>query len=318
VVYIRNLAVLEPGEGEVDSRLIQLNPFQIQEGTGSGFLWDEKGHVVTNYHMIHASRELDVTLASHETFPAQVVNFEVEKDIAVLRIDAPRELLRPIAVGSSSDLKVGQKVFAIGNPFGLDQTLTSGIISGLGREIPGQFEEEGRGRRPLSDLIQTDAAINRGNSGGPLLDSAGRLIGMNTAIVSPSGASSGVGFAIPVDTINRIVTEILRYGQARRPGLGVRIAPDQVAQAFRVQGVIVVEVVDGTGAARSGLRGEGWTRLGPGKNSDVIVAVDGIPVRSGNDLFRELARHSVGDKVKLKVLRGGKPLEVDVELQDLR
>ena len=311
VVFIRNVAI-EHGQGG-------LIPTETREGTGSGFLWDDRGHVVTNYHVIHDSSELEVTLANHEIYRALIVGYEVEKDIAVLAIEAPKDRLKPLAVGSSSDLRVGQSVYAIGNPFGLDQTLTAGIISGLGREMPAKFEEEGRGQRLLTDLIQTQAPINPGNSGGPLLDSAGRLIGMNTAIVSPSGASAGIGFAMPVDTINRVVTELVRFGQASRPSLGVRILSDFVSAAYGVRGVVVTGVVPGSGAARAGLHGETTVRYNrPSPNCDVIVAVDGAPVRNSNDLFRALSHREVGDKVELGVVRKGETLTLGVELQDLR
>jgi S1-C subfamily serine protease len=314
VVFIRNVAV------EFDRRTLLAT--EAREGTGSGFLWDELGHVITNYHVIHASNELEVTLANHETYAAKTVGFEVEKDIAVLRIDAPRDRLRPLAVGASGDLRVGQNVYAIGNPFGLDQTLTAGIISGLGREMPAKYAEADRGQRLLTDLIQTQAPINPGNSGGPLLDSSGRLIGMNTAIVSPSGASAGIGFAIPVDTINRTVTEILRYGQAIRPSLGVKILSDFVSSTYGVKGVIVSEVIAGGGAERAGLRGADSSRFKRPADAiascDVIVGADGSPVRNSNDLFRALDHRVVGDHVKLDVMRQGKPMKVDVELKDLR
>lgn len=312
VVFIRNLAV------DVDRRY--LDPYQIQEGTGSGIVWDELGHVVTNYHVVHNSRELEVTLANHETFAARIVGFEVEKDIAVLQIDAPREMLRPIPIGTSSDLRIGQTVFAIGNPFGLDQTLTSGLISGLGREILNRFVEEGRGQHPITDLIQTDCAINPGNSGGPLLDSAGRLIGMNNAIVTPTGAYAGIGFAIPVDTLQRTVTEILRYGQARRPGLGIYIENDAITRRYGIEGVMIIGVRPGTGAERAGLRGAGRGARGGDdvRRNDVIIAVGGAPVRDSNDLYRELDRSEIGDAVRLTILREGRTLEVEVEIQDLR
>ncbi|MSR46343.1 MAG: trypsin-like serine protease [Planctomycetes bacterium] len=314
VVFIRNVAV-EYGVGT-------LIPTEAREGTGSGFIWDGEGHVVTNYHVIHASNGLEVTLADHTTYPAQIVGYEVEQDIAVLAVDAPRERLKALAVGTSSDLRVGQSVYAIGNPFGLDQTLTSGIISGLGREMPAKYEEVGRGQRLLTDLIQTQAPINPGNSGGPLLDSSGRLTGMNTAIVSPSGASAGIGFAIPVDTINRVVTELLRFGQASRPSLGVKILNDHVSQTYGVKGVVVTEVVAGSGAERAGLRGADprrFSRLADAiARCDVIVGVAGTPVRNSSDLFRALTHHQVGDSVVLDVLRQGKAIAVEVELKDLR
>jgi S1-C subfamily serine protease len=311
VVFIRNLAIAEDPNS--------LDPYQVVAGSASGFVWDDAGHVVTNYHVIHGSREIEVWLTNHERHPATVVGYEVEKDVAVLHIDAERDTLRPIAVGTSADLQVGQKVFAIGNPFGLDQTLTSGIISGLGREMLSEYQEEGRGQHPITDLIQTDAAINKGNSGGPLLDSAGRLIGMNAAIYSPTGVYSGVGFAIPVDTIQRVVTQILRSGQASRPGLGVQIASDRWSQRFRVDGVLVAGVKSGTGAARAGLRGQPITlsTRDPTQTCDVIVGVNGVAVHTANDLYREIDRHSVGDKVKLAIQRDGRRQDVEVELQDM-
>jgi S1-C subfamily serine protease len=309
VVFIRNVA-----GGTLTRALI---PTEAREGTGSGFAWDDSGHVVTNYHVIHDADEIEVTTADHRTWTAQLVGFEVEKDIAVLEVRAPAGALPPLAVGNSAGLRVGQDVFAIGNPFGLDQTLTTGIISGLGREMPAKYRESERGQRLLTDLIQTQAPINPGNSGGPLLDSAGRLIGMNTAIVSPSGASAGIGFAIPVDTINRIVTEILRYGHAIRPSLGVRIL-----DAAGVRGAIVTEVIPGSGAERAGLRGVDVNRFSRivdlVANCDLIVAIDDAPVRGSADLFRALANVEVGDSVRLNVRRGGSPIAVEVELKDLR
>jgi S1-C subfamily serine protease len=211
-----------------------LNLYQIPEGTGSGFVWDTTGNVITNFHVIHNADAAQVTLADQSAWKARIVGVAPDKDIAVLRIDAPANRLRPIPIGTSKELQVGQKVFAIGNPFGLDQTLTTGVISALGREI------ESVTRRPIQGVIQSDAAINPGNSGGPLLDSAGRLIGVNTAIYSPSGASAGIGFAIPVDTVNRIVPELIRYGKLTRPGIGVQIAEDQIAQQLGIKGVLVV------------------------------------------------------------------------------
>src|SRR5262245_4152926 len=306
VVFIRNVAV------QVDR--FRQNPAMIREGTGSGFIWDEDGHVVTNYHVIHGGTELQVILGD-QSWKAQVVGYEVEKDIAVLKIAAPKETLVPVAVGASGDLRVGQNVYAIGNPFGLDHTLTTGIISGLGREMLARYEEEGRGQRPITDLIQTDAAINPGNSGGPLLDSSGRLIGMNTAIVSESGSYSGVGFEIPIDTINRTVTEILRFGKASRPGLGIVTASDNISRQLRVDGVIIGRVGPNTAAARAGLRNP--VETSDGAVFDAIVAIDGVAVHTQNDLFRELGRHRVGDRVKVNVLRDAKVVEVDVELQDL-
>src|SRR5687767_13568552 len=245
------------------------NVMTVPRGTGSGFVWDEQGHVVTNLHVVQGGSQAIVKLADGRDFEAEFVGASPVHDIAVLRIKTPKNAPAPIPVGSSHDVQVGQKVFAIGNPFGLDWTLTTGIVSALDRSLTG---EDGR---VIQHLIQTDAAINPGNSGGPLLDSAGRLIGMNTAIITPSGAFSGIGFAIPVDTINRVVTEILKYGQARRPGLGVNIEQDGYARAHGIVGVVIVNVVEGSGAFRAGLRGERITdRRKPPKNNDIIVGVN--------------------------------------------
>jgi S1-C subfamily serine protease len=323
VVYIRNRV---ESAADVDARGRRRDPTVVREGTGSGFVWDSAGHIVTNYHVIHvdprleALRHLEVALAGSDPksglFDAQVVGFEVEKDIAVLKIAAPQSVLPPIALGSSADLLVGQSVYAIGNPFGLDQTLTHGLISGLERDMPAMYYESGRGQHWITGVIQTDAAINPGNSGGALLDSAGRLIGMNTAIHSDTGENTGIGFAIPVDMINRIVTDILRYGQARRPGLGVK-----VLTANNVRGVIIDEVQPGSASERAGLKSAVYERAGDRKSrivtADVIVGVNGKKVEGPDDLFLELDRHQAGDKVKLDIVRDSERLKVEVELQYL-
>lgn len=206
----------------VQRDLFTLNLYQIPQGTGSGFVWDTTGNIITNFHVIQNADTAQVTLADQSNWKAQVVGVAADKDLAVLRIDAPPNRLRPIPLGTSKELQVGQTVFAIGNPFGLDQSLTTGVISALGREI------DSLTRRPIQGVIQTDAAINPGNSGGPLLDSAGRLIGVN--IYSPTGASAGIGFAIPLDAVNRIVPELIRSGKIIRPGLGVELAEEQIAK----------------------------------------------------------------------------------------
>jgi S1-C subfamily serine protease len=237
------------------------------------------------------------------------VGFEADKDLAVLKIDAPKRILQPIVVGTSADLEVGQKVFAIGNPFGFDQTLTTGVISGLGREI------ESVTGRPIQGVIQTDAAINPGNSGGPLLDSSGRLIGINTAIVSPSGAYAGIGFAVPVDFVNRMVPQIIRYGKVRKPALGVRIAEDHVVRYLGAQGVLVVNVTKGGPAERAGMRPTRQDARGRILLGDLIVSVDGNPIEGSKDLFRILDSHNIGDKVKLRVRRPAGEAELEVTLQ---
>jgi S1-C subfamily serine protease len=293
----------------VQRDLFTLNLYQIPEGTGSGFIWDNSGNVITNFHVIQNADVAQVTLGDQTTWKARRVGVAPDKDIAVLRIDTPANRLQAIPIGTSKDLQVGQSVFAIGNPFGLDQSLTTGVISALGREI------ESVTRRPIQGVIQTDAAINPGNSGGPLLDSAGRLIGVNTAIYSPSGVSAGIGFAIPVDTVNRIVAELIRYGKVTRPGIGVQIAEEQIADRLGVKGILVVDVVPGSAAAKAGIRptrreGSGRVRLG-----DVITAVDGKKVESPNELFILLENYKVGDVVNISLLRDGKNVQTKVTLE---
>ena len=293
----------------VQRDLFTLNLYQIPEGTGSGFIWDNSGNVITNFHVIQNADVAQVTLGDQTTWKARRVGVAPDKDIAVLRIDTPANRLQAIPIGTSKDLQVGQSVFAIGNPFGLDQSLTTGVISALGREI------ESVTRRPIQGVIQTDAAINPGNSGGPLLDSAGRLIGVNTAIYSPSGVSAGIGFAIPVDTVNRIVAELIRYGKVTRPGIGVQIAEEQIADRLGVKGILVVDVVPGSAAAKAGIRptrreGSGRVRLG-----DVITAVDGKKIESPNELFILLENYKVGDVVNISLLRDGKNVQTKVTLE---
>jgi S1-C subfamily serine protease len=302
VVHITNLAVHRD--------FFSLNLLEIPQGTGTGFVWDDAGHVVTNFHVIQNAQAAQVTLSDHSDWNARLVGAEPDKDLAVLEIKAPREKLRPIALGTSKDLEVGQRVLAIGNPFGLDQTLTTGIISALGREIQSVTG------RPIQGVIQTDAVINPGNSGGPLLDSAGRLIGVNTAIYSPSGTSIGIGFAVPVDTVNRIVPQLIRYGHVARPSLGARIAEDQVAESVGLDsGALVLDVDRGGPAAQAGIRPTRQTVDGRIVLGDVIVAVDGQPVQDSNDLYSSLDRHEIGDTVTLTVLRDEGREDVKVRLQ---
>jgi len=293
----------------VEQDLFSLNLYQIPQGTGSGFVWDTNGDIITNFHVIQNADAAQVTLADQSNWKAQVVGAAPDKDLAVLRIDAPASRLHPIPIGTSKDLQVGQSVYAIGNPFGLDQTLTTGVISALNREI------ESVTRRPIQGVIQSDAAINPGNSGGPLLDSAGRLIGVNTAIYSPSGTSAGIGFAIPVDTVNRIVPELIRSGKVTRPGLGIQIAEEQIAQRLGVTGILIVDVTRGGAAAKAGIQptrrdAEGRLRLG-----DIITAVDGKKVESANDLYLLLEKYKIGDAVTVSLLRNGKTVQARVMLE---
>ncbi|MYB18469.1 MAG: trypsin-like serine protease [Holophagales bacterium] len=280
---------------------------RVQEGTGSGFLWDDKGHVVTNFHVIGNADTYQVTLHDQTTWSASFVGQDPEMDLAVLRIEAPAETLRPIPVGASSDLQVGQSVLAIGNPFGLDYTLTTGVISALDREV------QSIGGRELQGVIQTDAAINPGNSGGPLLDSSGRLIGVNTQIVSSGGAWAGIGFAIPVDTVNWVVPELIAHGRVNRPQLGVTLVEGSRVRP-RVDGVVVLEVTRNSGADRAGLRGVRQTRRGSVVLGDVITAIEGQPVRSVPDIRAVLERQQPGDSVTVSLLRGEEETEAEVQL----
>ena len=293
----------------VQRDLFTLNLYQIPQGTGSGFVWDSRGNIITNFHVIQNADTAQVTLADQSNWKAQVVGVAADKDLAVLRIDAPPNRLRPIPLGTSKELQVGQTVFAIGNPFGLDQSLTTGVISALGREI------DSLTRRPIQGVIQTDAAINPGNSGGPLLDSAGRLIGVNTQIYSPSGASAGIGFAIPVDTVNRIVPELIRSGKIIRPGLGVELAEEQIAKKIGVSGVLIVNVMRAGPAAKAGIRPTRRESSGRVILGDVITAIDGKKVESPNELFITLENHKGGDAVILALLRDGKTIQAKVTLE---
>jgi S1-C subfamily serine protease len=279
----------------------------VPQGTGSGFVWDRQGHVVTNFHVL-AGDSFVVTLSDQSNWKATVVGVEPDKDLAVLRISAPAEKLPPILVGTSKGLQVGQKVFAIGNPFGLDETLTTGVVSALGRTI-----ESLRGRK-IQNVIQTDAAINPGNSGGPLLDSAGRLIGVNTQIASPSGASAGIGFAVPVDTVNEVVPELIAHGRIVRPRLGIVPASEGVTHQLGVSGVLVLAVQNGTGAAKAGLRGTERDRDGSFILGDIIVGVAGKDVASYDDLVTALEKQKIGDTVPVKLVRNDRTVTLNVTL----
>jgi len=288
---------------------IRLNVQQVPRGTGSGFIWDSAGRVVTNYHVVEPGNAWEVTLNDHSTWKARLVGAYPDKDLAVLQIDAPEGKLKPIDVGTSDDLQVGQTVFAIGNPFGLDQSLTKGIISALNREIESVTE------RPIRGVIQTDAAINPGNSGGPLLDTYGRLIGVNTAIASPTGAYAGIGFAIPVDEVNRIVPQIIAHGKIVQPGIGAQFAGDDLARRLRVSGVLVLDVNPGSEAEKAGLRPTRRDIRGDIIRGDIIQAVNDKPVKTTKDLFDALEQYKVGDTVKLKMLRGQDTVELSVKLE---
>jgi S1-C subfamily serine protease len=295
----------------------QTNPFTLQSnevaaGSGSGFIWDTRGHIVTNYHVIRGASSALVTLSDQRAFEAKLVGVAPTNDLAVLKIDAPADMLSPLPVGTSSDLLVGQAVYAIGNPFGLDSTLTSGVVSALGRSIRSPANVT------IEDVIQTDAAINPGNSGGPLMDSAGRLIGVNTAIASPSGASAGIGFAVPVDTVNRVVPQLITSGRVVRAVLGVRTVHPEVnrnlMQRIGVQGVLVISVDPESPAAKAGLRPTTRDARGQLTLGDVILEIDGRRITDPFNLAGTLALFDPGKSVKLKIWRDGKTLEFDITL----
>jgi S1-C subfamily serine protease len=302
VVYVTSIA-LRRG-------LFALNAVEIPQGTGSGFVWDQYGRIVTNYHVISDASRVQVTMADGSTWKAVLVGAAPDKDIAVLQINAPADILRPIIVGSSADLQVGQKVFAIGNPFGFDQTITSGIISALNREITAATG------RLIRNVIQTDAAINPGNSGGPLLDSAGRLIGVNTAIYSPSGAYAGIGFAVAVDVVNSVVPEIIRHGHEIRQGIGVTLADKRVAERLGIDGVLIISVERGSPAAAAGLQPTREVR-GEIILGDIITEVGGQPVRSYEDLRTALEAYKIGDEVPVIIRRGNQTLKLAIRLAAL-
>ncbi len=298
-----------------NSRLVRsyysLNPQEVPQGSGSGFIWDKDGHIVTNFHVVQQANRVTVTLQDGSSYNATAVGVEPDKDLAVLKIDAPAEKLIPITLGDSSQLEVGRKVVAIGNPFGLDTTMTVGVVSALGREI------DSMSRRKIRGVIQTDAAINPGNSGGPLLNSLGQLIGVNTAIYSPTGASSGIGFAIPVNSVKKIVPELISFGRIQTPVLGVTLfsqsQADYIRRAWGIDGVIVGEVLEGSGLERMGMRGltrstQGWV-LG-----DVILEIAGRRITNEDDLVTVLEEHRSGDTVRVKTQRDNQTIEYDVEL----
>ena len=288
------------------------NVMTVPRGTGSGFVWDERGHIVTNLHVISGGSQAVVKLSDGRDFAARFVGGSSAHDLAVLSIDIPDRGPAPIPVGTSHDVQVGQKVFAIGNPFGLDWTLTTGIVSALDRSLTG---DDGK---VIQHLIQTDAAINPGNSGGPLLDSAGRLIGINTAIYSPSGASAGIGFAVPVDTVNRVVPQLIANGKYAPPSLGIEVDEvlnRAVARQLGITGAVIFQVHPGSGGAKAGLRGVRMGRRDSIIPGDIILGIDGRKVENGAQLGAFLDDYAVGDSVTLRLWREGKELDLQATLQ---
>lgn len=315
VVNISNIREVRSRQG----RYMSMDTIKMPVGSGSGFIWDRKGHIVTNYHVISGADDVSIALFDQSVYSARVVGGDADKDIAVLElIDIPRAKmleLKPVSLGSSSTLLVGQRVFAIGNPFGLDHTLTQGIVSGVGREI----ETPGPRGVPVKNVIQTDAAINPGNSGGVLLDSKGRLIGINTAIADPSGkgANSGVGFAIPIDQVKGLVQQILQYGRVVRPVLGITIAPPQAVRQLGLDGgVLVLEALPNLPAEAAGIRPTYRDSSGRVQLGDIIIGIDGTPVRLQKDLFQALDECKVGQSIELILRRDGETIKVRVTLAD--
>lgn len=287
---------------------------EVPQGAGSGLVWDDQGHIVTNFHVVQGGNAFVITFHNDpKQYKATIVGTAPEKDIAVLKLKEKPSKLIPVLTGTSKDLLVGQYVFAIGSPFGLDYTLTTGVISALGRKI------DGIGGVKINDMIQTDAAINMGNSGGPLLDSSAQLIGMNTVIFSTSGSSAGLGFAVPVDTIKMIVPQLIKHGKLIRPGLGIGIVPEGMKQRLiqTERGIIISYVDQKGGAAEAGLKGMTQDKYGRIYLGDIIMNVDGQPVNNLDDIYQVLDKKKIGDYVEIDYLRNGKKMTTKVKLKAL-
>ncbi|MEW5895236.1 MAG: trypsin-like peptidase domain-containing protein [Candidatus Omnitrophota bacterium] len=304
VVFIKNAALQWDWFSE--------NIYEIPQGAGSGFVWDDRGHIVTNFHVIYQADRVHVVLSNQKVYPAKIVGYSPDHDLAVLKIDSPREELSPVNAGSSKDLKVGQRVLSIGNPFGLDHSLTTGVVSALGRNIRSMTG------RQIYDVIQTDAAINPGNSGGPLLNSRGEVIGISTAIFSPSGAYAGVGFAIPIDDVKRIVPQLIKFGRIKRAGLGVVLVPDSVRQRMGLEGSLILHVQKDGPADKAGLRPTRRDSFGGIAAGDMIISIGGKEICNNEDLIRILEKeYSAGDIIEITFQRGAKKGQVKVTLEEL-
>lgn len=304
--------VVNIGSLRMERDLFLFDVSEVPAGTGTGFLWDNQGHIVTNFHVIEQASKVLVFFKNGESQAAALVGVEPRKDIAVLRAKLPANLsFRPLTIANSSQLLVGQKAIAIGSPFGLDHTLTRGVISALGRQV------QGIGGVTIRDMIQTDASINPGNSGGPLLDSQGSLIGMNTMIFSQSGSSAGIGFAVPSNTIQRIVSQIIKFGRVQQPGLGIQVFPDHVAARLGIEGVVLMQVAPRGPAGSVGLRGTKRLRGGRLQLGDVILSINGKKVASYDDLYGLLDNYKIGDEVEVGFLRDGAKTKVRVRLADV-
>ncbi len=304
VVAVANHALVRRG-------LFTFQLYEVPQGAGSGFVWDREGHIISNYHVVHQANTLTVTFPDGTRYDAKLVGVAPDYDLAVLKIEAPAEKLAPITLTPSRLLQVGQQVYAIGNPFGLDTTLSSGIVSALGRTITSMTD------RKIYDVIQTDTAINPGNSGGPLLNGAGQLIGVNTAILSPSGAYAGIGFAVPSDTVSRVVPQLIEKGRVTRAGIGIQMLPDHVTARAGLRGVAIYAVLEGTPAAAAGLEGLAVSRRGDLVFGDVIVAVGSRPVATSEEFQAALDTLRPGDRVTITAVRAGKSRDVTLTLIEI-
>ena len=300
VVFVTNTALRR--------QMFSLNVMEIPQGSGTGFVWNDEGYIVTNFHVVYRANKITIRLQDGTDYDAEVVGTAPDKDLAVLRIDAPKKILKSIPLGDSAQLSVGRKVLAIGNPFALDTTLTVGVVSALGREI------KSLDQRTIKDVIQTDAAINPGNSGGPLLNSVGELVGVNTQIYSPSGGSAGIGFAIPVNSVKKIVPQLIEHGRLFRPVLGIEVLPDYWARRLSVKGVAVMSVQRGLPASTAGMIGIREDRQGRIHLGDVIIAINDDPVINQDNLLDLLERHEPGDKITVTTLREDKIQNFEVTL----
>ncbi len=304
VVYVTSTALRR--------QMFSLNVLEIPQGAGSGFVWDDSGLIVTNYHVVARANKLTVTLSDQREFEAKIVGLAPERDLAVLRLIDPPDGLVELPLGDSSELSVGRKVLAIGNPFGLDTTLTVGVVSALGREI------QSPSGRTIRGVIQTDAAINPGNSGGPLLNSLGQLIGVNTAIYSPSGASAGIGFAIPVSTVKEVVPQLIAYGKILRPVLGIERASDQWIKRNRIEGVPIVRTYRGFPADDAGMIGARRAGRRDIILGDIITAVNDQEVKTNEDFLSAMEKLRIGDTVIIETRRGDETRRFDVELTEMQ
>ena len=299
VVYVTN--------SQVQRDFYTLNIYEIPAGAGTGFVWDSRGLIVTNFHVIENASKIKITLWDRSSWDGKVIGTAPNKDLAVIKIEAPADKLYPLTTGDSDLLEVGRKVLAIGNPFGLDTTLTVGVVSALGREISA-------GGRRIKDLVQTDAAINPGNSGGPLLNSKGELVGVNTIIISSSGASAGVGFAIPVNTVKSIIPQLIEHGRIMRPIIGITTVHDSVARRYRIQGVIVYQVPGGSNADKAGMVGIRQDRRGNVSWGDIITKIGPTPIRNQNDLYNALEEYKSGDTVTIETNRDNRKRTFQIQL----